>query len=257
MPTCADCGLERDAFKYCPETGDKHDAATACPDCGLTTPFCAVTGAKHGALPAGLRRRTGGDRAPARPAAAAAQKASASADATDEMLAYATATAAARRTRAAMTDEERAALDAFSDEGFGIFAPGNPALTKLRAGRGARGGSTDAAAADRTDVAGRSPTAPGQRLDIPEQAVTDMLATLAKSGNARDREILRDFQRAQQPRWMRKLAPVVRVIGIVMIVLVGLALLQGFVVHTFGPYTRGPRQASGPTGAGSAAAASL
>jgi hypothetical protein len=158
----------------------------------------------------------------------------------EEAMAYAAASMAARKSRATMSVEQRRAMDAYSEEGFGIFAPGNPALHKVRAAvRGEKPPPEDAGeAAAAAAAATRSPLRHG-KLDIPDKAVNEMLATLAKSGSPRDQQVLRDFQRANQPRWMRKLTPMVRVIGIVLAILVGVALLQGFVVHTFGPATLG------------------
>lgn len=93
---CADCEmLLANATVFCPNTGKRHRRpGEKCPKCNLLTPFCPSTGEPH----QGLMNR------------------SAEHQSTDALQ---------------LSTFDRQTLEAMKVEGFGIFAPDNPAIRNL------------------------------------------------------------------------------------------------------------------------------
>jgi hypothetical protein len=192
MDLCSDCGLTTRNAKFCPATGILHKPpATRCELCGLTSQFCAETGKPHAvdAKPETqqLRRRTaaGGDD-------------NWSEGALEEALVYSKSSARIKRAQCSWTQEQRDAIEAFGQDGFGIFAPGNPALTKM----------TASPSVSDADVSTES-------VAMPDKVLEDVFKAMKG-----------DVQRNAQPRWIRKLRPAMRGAAFAFAIIVGLAVLQ-------------------------------
>jgi hypothetical protein len=144
---CGDCGGDLAASAFCPNTGKAHEvpaaaaaAVPACPLCELTTPFCPVSGKPHNAT--ALRQ----DAAKRRHAAnhEALKLTSTVLHPTDEQIAQFRRQATEETQMAMITKKAGPSLpenmrrripekdlQQLKDDGYGIFAPGNPAMEKV------------------------------------------------------------------------------------------------------------------------------
>ena len=235
---CPTCGLDLRHARFCSETGEPHPRPPSpppvCEQCGLSTPFCAVTGARHGAaadaaadsgpaqaaaaLDSGETKRAG-LRHRRRPAGGShANTTDAAHSAVNEAITYSMATARARQKRTKMSVANREMLAQLEAEGFGIFGPGNPALEKVRAI--ARGEMPPPAteSAPAPESPGASSRSHG--VDIPERALREMMEAAMR--HPRGGESLR----RRQPEWLRRVTPAARIMAMVMLGMAGLAVFQ-------------------------------
>lgn len=205
---CADCGLSSSATKFCAETGKPHVTLPVCDACGLSTPFCPVSGMKHGASkPSQQQLRRRGIEPTSSAQVAELQK-----QAAQESIEYALNKERFKRAHVKpVSEKHQELLEALSTDGFGIFAPGNPALAKVQAG--AAGHPVPA-----EELSG------AHRLTLPDSVVNDILNAASGGKLTDEQRVLLD--RYRKPSWARKIAPILKAAIVVLLVITVLGALQ-------------------------------